>query len=288
MSASGRKLAVPRSGSATLSLKPDGRTDPNQENLFAAWQTPEQGIPKRVVVRIDGIVQDVRATEPGQPPLSAPFGIPCAMVRIRYTIGGFDREVLVDAVNQSALVVWAESVDVEGIWDERRISRILTAARGPWYPCQRQQVAVSISASEDGDRGAADARYLDVLAVDIPSEGDEICLFPVPAGARGFRFLNAFASGSAGPDAPVVHVPTIATFIIFVFVTLQDVIAAGGIGPVPFLEILTNGLTDTCINMVPVGARTLAIGFPAGTIASFDFPAYIEWIMAPNTLPAQS
>ena len=289
MSTSGRQLAVPRTGSATLILR-NGQPDPNLENIFAAWQTPEPGVPKRVVIRVDGIIQDIAGAIPDDPDEPIPYGIPCALVRIRYTIGGFQRSVLVDAVNQSALTVWAESVDVEGLWDERRIKRILTAASGPWFPCKRQQVAVAISAAEVGDQGAADARYLDVLSVDFPPDegGDEVCIFPVPAGARGFRFLDAYATGSAGPNAPVVNVPTIATTIAFVFARFQDVLATGLGSPPPFLEVLTNGPTDTCINMVPVGAQTLVVVLPAGTIAGFDFPAYIEWILAPNTLPAQS
>lgn len=261
---SGRQLAIPRSGSAQVNLDANNRPILGQLITFAAWENPEReenaqgGIPKRMVVRLDGHIT------------STDDGFPIFVSKVRYSIGGYVREVLVDSVNQSALVVWAESIDVTAHFDKHRFDRMISQKD----PSNAQILAASISGCECGDVGPADARYLDMIAVDFHGEEDptEWSLHRIPHGARGLRFLDAIVAGN------MFSVPG-ATDAILWSADNFDVFPGG------FVQANTNGATDTSILIVPPVAKWLFLRFPAGTIASFQAPSWIEWIIAPNTLP---
>lgn len=257
-------LAVPRTGVGYLTLVDGVQPTKEKGQLIAAWETPEKTVltkaPKRVVIRTDGILTDQGTAG----------GIPCGVLAVRYTIGGLKRNVLVDALKQNALVVWAESVDVEPVFDARRIERL---SRYSVDPCPKQQVAAAItSGAGHGDSGAADARWLDVLALDAtePESNNEWSIHPIPDGARGVRFLNALVSGANYETADK------ATFIVFSACSFP-------VYPTGLVETVINGLTDQSIILVPAGASWLFVQFPAGTFAGFDEPPFIEWILAPST-----
>jgi len=278
-------LSVPRSGGTKMNLTNgdggggEGMLGPT-EQVIAAWQTTEDGTegpghysaPKRVVIRCDGDVCNQGRD------ISGNQGFPAAVLQIRYTIGTLVRQVLVDCVNQSALVVWAQSVDVKTVWDRRRVSRMgIQHGETPGIlPCASQDLAAAISACECGDSGVADARWLDCLAVD-DTDGItyETSIHPIPDGARGFRFLDALVGGT------VVSTPGLTTKIVFTAGEYANL-------PAGFVEAVTNGATDTTIIAVPVTAKYLILYYPAGTIATFDTPAWLEWLIAPNTLPVLS
>lgn len=264
---SSRQLSIPRSGTSTRLLYSE-IADRAKLTTFAAWQTPEKGTPKRVVIRLDGEASG--------------DGYPCAVATVRYSIGGLTREVDVDCAGQSALVVWADSVDVTAKWDTRRIARIAAYSEGGVQPASWQSLAASISAGADaGDQGAADARYLDVIRpdIEIPQEGGFLSLHPIPFGARGLRFLDGYASGA------VISTPELASFIAF---TAQPLIA-GTLPSAPqngVIEYVTNGATDTSLIIVPSCAKQLwfMYAFP-NAISDLAAPAFIEWILSPNSVP---
>jgi len=258
---SGRELAIPRSGVQKLVLK-NGRPDPSLEIVIAAWQTPEKGIPKRMVVRIDGNVINENTEASG-----STKGFPCGMVQVRYSIGGYVREVLIDATNQSALTVWAETVEVQAIWDERRIERL--SEQYGVLPDFAQMVAASISGCECGDTGIADARWLDALVGDTEGETTVVSLHPVPNGARGVRFLNGISGGA------IVCMANVATQI--------DFYSSGVVAANSFVETANNNVTDQAIINVPTTAKLLAITLPDSTLDDLDSPSFIEWVMSPMT-----
>jgi hypothetical protein len=267
---SSAKLAIPRSGVQKLDLI-NGLPDPRQEITFAAWQTPEKGTPKRVVVRIDGHITN-QLTDDGD----FQAGWPCGVVNVRYTIGGYVKNVLIDATNQSGLVLWAESVDVTAVWDTRRITRLSNN-----NACIGQQVAASISACECGDTGAADARWLDVLALDATTGSSESpptffdwSIHPIPPGARGLRFLDALVGQLT------FSVPSATVNIVWSADTFDNY-------PGGFIQANTNGATDTSILIAPPCAKFLFISFLHGGnfFSNLDCPTFIEWIIAPSTLP---
>lgn len=266
MDESGRKLVAPRTGSVYVN-RVDGKAVDDELVIIAAWQSTEPKAPKRCVVRCDGkLASEVDNDD-------AP-GFPCAVLRVDYSIGGLSKRVLIDAINQSALVLWAESIEVLADWDTRRIARIAAYDRNP---CKRQLLAAAINSDANiGDQGPADARWLDALAVDQAGTEDpavpEWSIHPVPEGARGVRFLNALAAGAN------VETANAAPFIVFSALQFASY-------PTGIVETVINGLTDQSIIIVPPGSRYLFIAFPSGTIAGFDEPAWIEWIMSPNTLP---
>ena len=271
-----KKLTVPRSGVQRLRWVDGAPLTQEQGQLIAAWQTPEVGAPKRAVVRCDGVLVEPAATLDTFGRLATP-GFPCAVLQVRYTIGGLIKQTLVDAINQSALPVWAESVDVEPVWDTRRIAR-LAAQSVPIAPSKEQLLAATINSNQGvGDTGVADARWLDVIAQDVDEgEGDpEWSIHPVPEGARGVRILNAMID-----DTPVELVDN-ASQIVFSALPFDQ-------RPNGAIEYFINGgsiPSSTSIIIVPPCARYLFIGLNSGTITTFDSPAFIEWIMAPATLP---
>lgn len=262
MEQTSRKLVTPRTGTQTLH-RVDGAAVQDELVMIAAWQSTEAKAPKRCVVRCDGNFK-TQLDEDGAP------GFPCAVLRIDYSIGGLSRRVLIDAVGQSALVLWAESIEVLANWDERRITRLATADRHPWA---EQAVAASINSDATvGDVGAADARWLDMLSNDAGTDDHpEWSIHEIPAGARGVRFLNALVGGAN------VATASLADFIVFSADSFDNY-------PTGIVETAINGFTDQSVIMVPPGARYLFVEFPGGTIASLDEPTWIEWIFSPNSL----
>jgi hypothetical protein len=258
----GTKLVAPRTGSQIVN-RLDGKAVNDQLVIIAAWETKEHKAPKRCVVRIDGIIRD-QLDESKAP------GFPCAMVSVQYSIGGLARKLLVDCVGQSALVLWAESIEVLAAWDERRVTRL---AEYSVKPCREQQVAAAINSDETvGDTGPSDARWIDVLALDELGEfSEEWSIHPIPNGARGVRFLNALAGGAN------VRTANLSTQILFSSSQWAN-------RPTGVVETAINGFTDQSVIIVPAGAIYMFVQFPAGTFATFDTAPWVEWIMAPNTL----
>lgn len=273
----GRHLAIPRSGVKILTLLND-KVDPGAEETIAAWQSPQQGVPKRVVIRCDGHVIDAtgsNASAPTEP------GNACAVIRVRYTIGGYSREVIVDAVNQSSLVIWAVTVEAMAIWDRTRIAALQT-----WYdalgessvfqggPCQSQIVAAAISACECGDEGNADARFLQVLQ----GVTDDVESVEIPPGARAVRFLN----GTLDDDGSAVIFQTLVTG------PGSNGIAWGLSGISPFIhrtDVTAMGPGATALATfvpIPAGSTILTIGW--GTVPDLSGPLWLEWIYSPTYL----
>lgn len=261
MDESSRKLVTPRTGSKTLD-RVDGKAVNDQLVMIAAWQSTEAKAPKRCVVRVDGKIVNQLAED-------GTAGFPCAVARVDYAIGGMSKSVYVDCQSQSALVLWCESLEVLAYWDERRVTRLATANA---LPCQKQTVAAAVNSEANvGDTGPADARWLDMLAADIDDGEAEWSIHPIPEGARGVRFLNALSGGAN------VRTADVSTLIVFSACTFDKY-------PAGIVETAINGFTDQSVILVPPAARYLFIEFPNATISSFDEPAWIEWIMAPNTL----
>lgn len=263
------RLATPRSGSKRLNWA-DGPVPNEQDLMIAAWQTTEKGAPKRCVIRCDGKLEDQAASRNAQGKLLT-AGFPCAVLAVRYTIGGITQQVLVDAGGQSALTVWAESIDVVPVWDTRRIKRISNYIE----PCLAQTLAATINSGVDaGDTGPSDARWLDAIASDATTgdAGKEWSIHPIPAGARGFRFLDVLVAGV------MTSVPGLTVDIVWSTDTFDQY-------PNGFVQCNTNGATDTSILIAPPLARYLFLSFPFNTLVTFDTPSFIEWIMAPATLP---
>ena len=265
------QLATPLSGGGSMTRAEGNRPVTKQlAKWVAAWQSHEKGVPKRVVIRCDGFVRDI-SVERDAGGSVVEYGFPCAVLNVRYTIGAYEREVMVDAVNQSALVVWAISVEVTPEWDERRISRLDTY---DIKPSRDQYLAAAISEC-CGDEGQADARWLDMIRVDQtvlgPGEATfEVSIHPIPNGARGVRFLNATVEGDP------VSVPDLAQQVTFVTDDQAWLTSNTGI-----VETAVDGLTNQSQIMVPAVARFLIVAFPQGTIETFDTPTWLEWILSP-------
>lgn len=263
-----RKLAIPRSGVGRMTRLTGNKPVSGEQGVtIASWQSPERGAPKRVIIRCDGsIVKQLATTGVG--------GFPCAVLAVRYTIGGLTKEVLIDAGGQSALTVWAESVDVTPVWDERRIARI---DFGEDTCCEQQLLAAAISSDGDvGDTGIADARWLDAIHTDAQTGGGEFpttvwSIHPVPEGARGVRFLDGLVDGA------MFSVPGATTIIAWSADTFDNY-------PNGLVQLNTNGATDTSILIVPTCARYLFLAFDE-VLPNFQTTAWLEWIMAPATLP---
>lgn len=264
--ATGRRLSIPRGGSAILTRKDGKETPKEMGNTIAAWQTEERDAPKRIVVRTDGQLKDQLDEDKNA-------GFPCAVLRIDYSSGGLEKSVLIDPHGQSALTLWCNSCEVTPIWDARRIERIANF----YTPARQQLLAATINTdAEDGDTGAADARWIDAIRVDAETGNDgsttEWSIHPIPEGARGVRFLDTLVNGA------MTSVPGLTTIIAWSADTFSNY-------PKGAVQFNTNGATDTSILIVPTVARFLFLAFPISTISTFDVPSFIEWIMSPNTLP---
>jgi hypothetical protein len=284
------KLAIPLSGAGRMTRDDNNLPVSGQQGTIAAWQGGSKEFntstiePTRVVVRIDGNIVKLNNTEQG---------FPCAVLRIDYSIGGYSRSVLVDAVNQSALVLWCNSLEVTPQWDERRITRLASEEMPQSYnPCKEQLLAAAVSATIS-DVGAANARYLDVLGIDATTEveepGDpptvltrEWSIHPIPNGARAVRFLNATRT-TGDPDEVFpepVSVADEAALIIFICGTPAEYLATQR----GFLESVNNGMTDTSQIMVPVDATHLLVAFDEdSSIDDYDTRSWLEWIIAPDS-----
>lgn len=266
----GRKLAIKRTNGIRLKLRDSGTPDPGQEIMIAGWQSEQHGVPMRCVVRVDGKIQGPAPVDDND----FNVGYPCAVLKVDYSIGGMVRTTLIDAVNQSALVVWAESIEVVAVWDRRRIDRLESFYSGLEStnpgPCLEQLLACAISVST-GDTGAADARYLDVVAWDNSEAGQSV--HPIPPGARGVRLLNA--SDTTGTA-----------------VLISDALTAvkwgnERNGEVPYIHQEDIECLDCgCVLDVPAGTGylTLDLAPPAGPVVTLASPFFIEWILAPGSI----
>lgn len=256
-------LAIPRTGCQRL-------TDGGQSKeciTFAAWQSPQDKTPKRVVIRVDGLVNDYKDADGNT-------GFPCGVVKVSYAIGGLNKEVLLDCLTQSALVVWANSVEVAAYRDTNRI-----AALAPYSikPCADQTVAAAISACECGDTGLADARYLDVVPLTTEGSGNiQSFFYAIPAGARVVRLLP----GAKQSDTVLNEVQWGGG----VFFTANDPRKAGVIGLIESRDVTTRTAYT-----IPANARFLALNSnDSGDIAELVTPPFIEWIMAPASVTVQT
>jgi len=279
---SGRKLAIPTAGGGKLTQRPNGNgPDPSQEGVIcAAWQGTNKGEPCRVVIRVDGFVEDIAVTRDASGEVSE-YGFPCGVMNVRYTCGGRTQEVLVDAVNQSALTVWAESVECTPQWDKRRIQRLGDIDN--IKPCRSQYLVAAISACPT-DTGASDARYLDVIksdvTVDIDGDTFEVCILPIPAGARGIRLLN-----SKTPEK-LQNEDVLSDVEFFAFVTDPNAFIVAGEGWVEaFISTDFNMPSSTSVIIVPPVARFALLYFATADFESIQLPCFAEWILSPNTLP---
>lgn len=263
-----RQLATPLSNSGRMTRvvgngeNPAGKAVTDELGItMVAWQGEERGVPARVVVRLDGLIHNKKD-------LAGQLGFPCAVVRVDYAVGGLSRSVLIDAVNQSALPLWAESLEVTPIWDERRISRLASYSVAP---CVAQQLAAAVSCTVV-DTGEASGRYLDVLAADATT-GEETPLtwsiHPIPIGARGVRFLNYIDGSSAQSSLALAD---LAAFVIDADAFIAD--------PTDGLveAIVVDPPKNSSIIHVPVDAQFLVVAIPTEDFPSS--PAWLEWVIA--------
>lgn len=231
---------------------------------FAAWQSPDLTVPKRVVIRCDGLENDYRDAD-GAP------GFPCGVAIVRITIGGLTKEVKVDCLTQSALVVWANSVDVTAHRDEARVT-----ALAAWNvkPAANQTIAAAISSACDcGDSGSADARYL--CPVDLNPEADQpqFLVFEVPHSARLLRLLPGASSAPALVDWSAGGV---------VYFSANDPIKTSSlVGMIEAADATSTRRTFT----VPANARFMVLVIPAGeALATLDQIPWLEWVLAPSSV----
>lgn len=259
-------LTVPLTGTGRLSLVDGKRLTSQLGMICAAWQNITAKTPVRVVIRVDGQANKSRGDA---------VEFPCAVLRVDYTQGGLARTVKIDCADQqSALVVWADSVECIPEWDDRRIERIAAT----YKPKPENIITAAISAGEQGDFGAADARWLDAIHVDATTETHEVSIHPIPFGARGVRFLNTLVSGAN------FSVPNAALFIAWSaepWLFPDSTVAF----PKGLVQVNIHGETDTSILIAPPVAKYLFLIFTKGTIASFDVPSFLEWDYSPDTLP---
>jgi hypothetical protein len=280
----GRQLAQGPSGVGRLVLTPEGNPDQKRETMIACWQGVDRAIPQRLIVRCDGHIQDWRDFE------GVNMGYPCAVLRVDYSIGGYQiggaggvavgsnapamRTLFVDAVNQSALTIWATSVEVVPVWDRRRISRLAAfydqLESGSGNPCKQQHLAVAISAC---DYGPGNARWLDVVSFlnESEVENNGLSIHPVPPGARACRLLNATRSdGSIFEITDVLTAVQWATF------------------PNPDEPSSTNYVhQDTpshCALDVPATASHLFLRFEDEADVNQVTPFWVEWILSPEAI----
>lgn len=255
----GRNLSVARTGGTILKRSDAGKSVATAETIIAEWQCPVTNTPERCVIRCDGRLQD-----------KEPVGYPCGVLRIDYSIGGFQVQTCyIDCVNQSALVVWANSIEVIPVWDERRIERLAAFFNGLEVEnpgiISEQKVAASITVE---DTGVADARWLDVITFN--NTDDATSIHPIPPGARGCRFLNSTLSGS-GDIAPISDYLTRIRW------------AATADDSTTFNIHQDAVPSDSCALDVPAGTTHLFLDFTA-IDATLTTPFWVEWIMSPVSL----
>lgn len=271
---SGRGLSLKRTGGGLLSLIDLTKSgaaqvrqipDPAQETGIAAWQTLETGVPHRCVIRCDGWVQSNKGNLQ-----QSGIGFPCGVLKVDYAIGGYNRTTLIEAVNQSALVVWAESIEVTKVWDIDRFNALKT-----WWEGQEnnfpgmsleQRVAVAISLDDrGGDTGEADARHWDVVSFkNAPITSSH----RIPDGARALRLLD----GSTGSDA-------IAPFSDYLTGIKWSDQPDGfnQIGSILYQDPIPDG---NCALEVPPVATHLHLTYATFT-TDIAAPFIIEWVLAP-------
>lgn len=270
----GRSLSIPRTGGGLMSLV--GKAGailtppvPASEIILAGWQTYERGVPHRCVVRCDGWVQDSRGHIDQRK-----VGFPCAVLQVDYAIGGWNKSVRIDAVNQSALVVWAESIEVRQVWDTTRIARLesfyeISANTWPGA-CLAQRVAAGITVD---DCGPADARYWDIMPFANGGVKGDITetLLEIPLGARAIRMLN----GSAN-DGSIIPFNDLLTRIAWT----DDARTLGGEHAIIYQDTIPS---DSCCIDVPPVATHVKLQYTTDNLGSEPAtPFIVEWIISPE------
>lgn len=269
-----RPLATALTGNAQL-------TDGGQSKeciVIAAWQTPDTGVPKRIVVRCDGRVNNVKDAD-GNP------GFPCGVLLVRYTIGGLTREVKVDCLSESALTVWAESVDVQAYRDDARIAALAAFPWGPLKPCSKQVVTVAISPA--GDTGHADARYLDALLIPpATEEGDDFDVWlAVPPNARLLRLLPNVSGEDGDASATVIDWVANVSYLLWTVSGQRGGNATAIEAVMPY-----DGSMTQTVFTVPADAQWVKVRMSGGFYEQVNQtvgPIFAEWIMAPATVASQ-
>ena len=288
---SGRQLSIKRTGGGLLTLLPAGIggvnpgplliPDPAQEVAIAGWQTAEHGVPHRCVVRCDGWIQQVIGNlASGNPGFQSEHGFPCGVLRVDYSIGGYQRSVMVECINQSALVVWAESIEVTKLWNRPRFDTLQEwfTVTGDDFPgmCINQRVAAAISLDDrGGDTGEADARYWDIIPFNNTeaSASDASYLFEIPAGARALRLLDGSDNG--------VLIPFDTYLTGIGWATTAKPAALVTAGPMGILY-QDKVPTDSCALEVPPNATHLILAYtPVAEGPMPTLPFLIEWVLAP-------
>jgi hypothetical protein len=253
----------------------------DQEITIAAWQTEETGVPHRCVVRCDGWIQQ-RIGNLAQNLTET--GFPCGVLRVDYSIGGYQRSVMVEAVNQSALVVWAETIEVSKVWRRDRINTLsnwFETVKGggegnPWPGlCISQRVGTAISLDDrGGDTGEADARSWDIIPfTNIDPPDPQPFIFEIPAGARALRLLN-------GTDDSGGLVPFSDFLTTIAWINNPNLLSAPALGQSAVYQDKVP--TDTCALEVPPNATHLLLAYTVDTLETeMAMPFIIEWVLAP-------
>jgi len=278
----GRTLSVKHSGVGRLTLKDDGTLDPSLETMIACWETPIRNQPSRCTVRCDGYIQRWNNNDGDEQ------GFPCAVLRIDYSIGGFQlggssgeatptlapamRSLYVDAVNQSIVSLVATTIEVVPVWDQRRIARLTAFYEGLSEgafsgPAKQQILAAAIDAN---DYGPADARWLDVVAWSN-EESTGVSTHPIPPGARACRVLNATSTAGA-------------------VVLASSQLSAIQWAAYPDPTITTKYIHQDCIPDcncildVPAGASYLFLRWAQDDEVNLGGPFWVEWLISPKSL----
>jgi hypothetical protein len=211
-----------------------------------------------MVVRVDGLIKNALDSQGAS-------GFPCGVALVRYTIGGLTREIMVDAVTESGLTVWAESIDVTAVRDEVRIARLAASVSGAVLPCTEQAIAAAISGCECGDTGFTNARYLDMVNL-VDSDAAQVVAFKVPPNARVLRLLNTLDNAGAVLDWFGSHV-----------IGLQFWAIAPGVG---LIEAVKPPKASVA---VPADARFMTFNVNATGSDTAEQPIWVEWIMGTAT-----
>jgi hypothetical protein len=258
-----------------LTLKANGGIDPNEEFTVAAWQTLQTNVPERCVVRCDGDIQNAASVSE-----AGAVGVPCGVISVEYAIGGLNREVLVDAVKQSALPVMAESVQTRVIWDRRRIERLAafyanlageeeTPNPGP---CRKQILAASITVA-DRHGAYADGRWLDIISYAGEAETPVISSHPIPQMARKVRFTN-----SVDTDGSILKIEDYLSRVWWSN-------SAGDTIDSDVIHIEDNEcITCGCALDVPAGVSWLHVELTNATVTNLARPFWAEWILGESSL----
>jgi hypothetical protein len=186
---------------------------------------------------------------------------------------------MVEAVNQSALVVFAESIEVTKVWDRERIERLETwyAEQGDEWAgmCITQRVAAAITLELGGD--IADARRWDIVPFTNLGEDGDITpfTFEIPAGARAIRFLD-------GNDGTGELIPFNDFLVNIGWANATAEVFAGTPGP-QVVVYQDRVPTDSCALDVPPNATHIVLAYETTAMEeNLALPFIIEWVIMPG------